>query len=80
MGDFSGQSFRADALEHRPPEELVSEIIEKERRILEIMQEIQAELGMGTANERQYIFHSRPLAVPSEGLMPKRRKEKGRRG
>jgi len=35
----------AEALEHRPPEELVSEIIEKEQRILEIMQEIQTELG-----------------------------------
>jgi type I restriction enzyme M protein len=35
----------AEALEHRPPEELVGEIIEKEQRILEIMQEIQAELG-----------------------------------
>ena len=35
----------AEALEHRPPEELVSEIIEKEQRILEIMQEIRTELA-----------------------------------
>jgi type I restriction enzyme M protein len=37
----------AEALEHRAPEELVGEIIEKERRILEIMEEIQAELAGG---------------------------------
>ena len=34
----------AEALEHRPPEQLVADIIEKERRIMEIMEEIKAEL------------------------------------
>lgn len=34
----------AEALEHRPPEELVADILEKERRILTLVEEIQAEL------------------------------------
>lgn len=34
----------ADALEHRPPQELVDSILDKEREILGIMQEIQAEV------------------------------------
>jgi hypothetical protein len=41
----------AESLEHRPPEELVSEIIEKERRILAIMQEIQTELAAGAGSK-----------------------------
>jgi len=43
----------AEALEHRPPEELVSEIIEKEERILEIMQEIQTELAAGAGSKSE---------------------------
>jgi type I restriction enzyme M protein len=39
----------AEALEHLPPEQLVEDILAKERRIIEIMEEIQAELaGAGT--------------------------------
>jgi type I restriction enzyme M protein len=38
-----------DDLEHRSPEELVESIIEKERRILEIMEEIKGMLGKGAA-------------------------------
>ena len=34
-----------DALEHLPPERLVADILKKERRIIEIMEEIRAELG-----------------------------------
>lgn len=34
----------ADALEHRPPEELVSSVIDKERAILRLIEEIQAEV------------------------------------
>ncbi len=35
------------SLEHRPPEELVADIIEKERRILEIMEEVKDLIGLG---------------------------------
>ena len=35
----------AETLEHMAPEELVAEIVAKERRILELMAEIEAELG-----------------------------------
>jgi type I restriction enzyme M protein len=35
----------ADALGHRPPKELVASILEKEREILRLMQEIQTEVG-----------------------------------
>lgn len=35
----------AEALEHLPPNELADDIVKKERRILEIMEEIKAELG-----------------------------------
>jgi type I restriction enzyme M protein len=35
----------AEALEHLPPEQLVEDILAKERRIIEIMHEIKAELG-----------------------------------
>jgi type I restriction enzyme M protein len=35
----------AEALEHRPPEELVADILTKEQRIIELMDEIRAELG-----------------------------------
>lgn len=34
----------ADALEHRPPQELVASILDKEREILRLMQEIQTEV------------------------------------
>ena len=34
----------ADALEHQPPEKLVADILKKERRIIEIMEEITSEL------------------------------------
>ena len=34
----------AETLEHLPPEKLVAEIVAKERRILELMAEIEAEL------------------------------------
>ena len=34
-----------DALEHLPPEDLAADIIAKEKRIIEIMMEIRAELG-----------------------------------
>lgn len=34
----------AEALEHRPPEELVADILEKERKILKLVEEIQLEL------------------------------------
>jgi type I restriction enzyme M protein len=37
----------AAALEHLPPEQLVADILEKERRIMEIMEEIRAELAKG---------------------------------
>ncbi|HOP48317.1 MAG TPA: class I SAM-dependent DNA methyltransferase [Desulfobacteraceae bacterium] len=37
----------ADALEHLPPEKLAADILKKERRIIEIMEEIAAELGGG---------------------------------
>ena len=37
-----------DDIEHRPPEELVAEIVEKERQILALMAEIAAELEGGT--------------------------------
>ena len=39
----------AEALEHMPPEQLVAEIVAKERRILELMAEIEAELRAGVA-------------------------------
>jgi type I restriction enzyme M protein len=35
----------ADALEHLPPESLAADILIKERRIIEIMEKIRAELG-----------------------------------
>ena len=35
----------AEALEHLPPEQLVDDILAKERRIIEIMHEIKAELS-----------------------------------
>ncbi|MEM8864197.1 MAG: N-6 DNA methylase [Planctomycetota bacterium] len=35
----------AEALEHLPPEQLVADILQKERRIIEIMEEIEAELA-----------------------------------
>lgn len=35
----------AEALEYLPPEQLVEEILAKERRIIEIMEEIRAELA-----------------------------------
>jgi type I restriction enzyme M protein len=35
----------ADALEHLPPEQLVEDILAKERRIIEIMHEIKADLA-----------------------------------
>ncbi|MCP5523263.1 MAG: SAM-dependent DNA methyltransferase [Verrucomicrobiales bacterium] len=35
----------ADALEHRPPQELVASILDKEREILRLMEEIQAEVA-----------------------------------
>lgn len=35
----------AEALEHRPPEELVADILDKERRIIEIMEGIQSEFA-----------------------------------
>lgn len=35
----------AETLEHLPPEQLAEDIIKKERRILELMEEIKAELG-----------------------------------
>jgi type I restriction enzyme M protein len=38
----------AEALEHKPPEELVESILAKERRIVEIMGEIDAILRKGT--------------------------------
>ena len=34
-----------DALEHLPPAQLAADILDKERRIIEIMEEIKAELG-----------------------------------
>jgi type I restriction enzyme M protein len=36
---------RAEALEHLPPEQLVEDILAKERRIIELMEEIKAELA-----------------------------------
>ena len=38
---------RAKEEEHRPPEEIVASVMEKEKRILEIMQEIQAQINQG---------------------------------
>ncbi len=38
---------KAKEEEHRPPEEIVADIIEKEKRIFELMQEIQAEITEG---------------------------------
>jgi len=38
----------AEALEHLPPEKLVADIVAKERRIMELMEEIQEELGAAT--------------------------------
>jgi len=38
---------KAKAEEHRPPEEIVASIIEKEKRILELMQEIQEQINKG---------------------------------
>ena len=38
-----------DALEHLPPEQLADDILAKERRIMEIMEEIKAELGRAGA-------------------------------
>lgn len=35
----------AETLEHLPPEQMAEDIIKKERRILELMEEIKAELG-----------------------------------
>ena len=37
----------AEALEHLPPEQLAEDILAKERRIIEIMEEIKAELLAG---------------------------------
>jgi len=37
----------AEALEHLPPEQLVEDILAKERRIIEIMGEIRAVLAKG---------------------------------
>ena len=36
---------RADDLAHRPPEELVAELLETEREITRLLEEIQAELA-----------------------------------
>lgn len=38
-----------EALEHLPPEQLADDILRKEQRIIEIMQEIKAELARGVA-------------------------------
>ena len=38
----------SQAIDHRPPEEIVDSIIEKERRILAIMEEIKATLAEGS--------------------------------
>jgi len=38
-----------EALEHLPPEQLADDILEKERRIIEIMEEIKAELAKGAS-------------------------------
>ena len=38
-----------EALEHRPPEELVADMLEKERRVMEMMEEIGKELARGLA-------------------------------
>ena len=35
----------ADALEHRPPQELVDSILEKEREILRLMEEVKTEVA-----------------------------------
>jgi type I restriction enzyme M protein len=35
----------AEALEHLPPKQLVADILKKERRIIEIMEEIELELA-----------------------------------
>lgn len=37
----------AESLEHLPPEKLAEDILAKERRIIEIMEEIKAELTEG---------------------------------
>ena len=39
----------AESLEHLPPEQLASDILEKERRIIQLMEEIKAELKGGRA-------------------------------
>jgi type I restriction enzyme M protein len=39
----------AEALEHLPPVQLVADILDKERRIIEIMEDIEAELGVRSA-------------------------------
>ena len=35
-----------EALEHRPPEELIADMLEKEKRVMGVMNKIQAELGL----------------------------------
>ena len=42
----------AEALEHLPPEQLIKDILVKERLIIEIIEEIQAELARGKSGER----------------------------
>jgi type I restriction enzyme M protein len=45
-----------EALEHRSPEELIAEMLEKERRVMEIMVSLQAELSIKT--EEESIAHA----------------------
>jgi hypothetical protein len=40
-----GRIVRADALEHRPPQELVDSILEKEREILRLMEKVKLEVA-----------------------------------
>ena len=40
-----------EALEHRSPEALIAEILEKERRVMGIMESLQAELSIKAENE-----------------------------
>jgi type I restriction enzyme M protein len=37
------------ALEHRPPEELIADMLEKERRVMGIMEELRSVIAEGAA-------------------------------
>jgi len=65
----------ADALEHRPPQELVDSILEKEREILRLIEEVKTEV----AALRQIYRRSSGIVFSSRGDAEARRNGCGKR-